>query len=163
MDCQNRKCAILKTCTDTMDIIDSWVKGNRQKRFKFEMENGVNYYIPVTSLFRQRMKNQHLQCDFMVQAHKELSKYSNEYPEDVVIGRPFFEQFYMVFNYTDGNMTLKVGPRSLNDFELQDNKEITERVVFSGNLLVLVLSLVSLTLVSSMVVVMSFSNMLSGI
>lgn len=60
VDCQSRKCAILRTCKDTMDIIDSWLQASRQKRFKFEMENGVNYYIPVTSLFRQRLKNQRI-------------------------------------------------------------------------------------------------------
>lgn len=96
----------------------------------------------------------------MVQAHKELSWYSNETPEDVVIGRPFFEQFYMVFDYTDGNMTLRVGPRANNDFEYIPDGGTTEKAQFSGNLLVLVLSLVSLTLVVSMFIVMDFGNIL---
>lgn len=67
VDCQARKCAILRSCDTTMNLIDSWLKeGNQYKRFKIKLENNVVYHIPVTSLFRQREKNQRIQCDFMI-------------------------------------------------------------------------------------------------
>lgn len=67
----------------------------------------------------------------------------------------------MVFDYTEGNMTLKVGPRANNDYEFIVDGGVTEKAVFSGNLLVLALSLASMTLVSAMAIVMNFSNVLS--
>lgn len=56
-------------------------------------------------------------CDFLVQGHK--SAYSKNYDDAILIGRPFFERFYTVFNYTEGEMTLKVGTRSMNDYKYE--------------------------------------------
>lgn len=76
------------------------------------LENNIDYYIPISNLFHEREVNKVRRCDFLVQGHKKYSQYQNETPEDIIVGRPFFERFYVVFNYSNNaNMTMMVGPR----------------------------------------------------
>lgn len=73
--------------------------------------------MPYTALFKERWMNNTAQCDFLIQGHQ--GKYSYDFPDNIILGRPFFETFYVAFNYSEGQMMMHVGAERNNMMRLE--------------------------------------------
>ena len=92
--------------------------------------------MPLAALLHDRIRDGKMRCDFLIQGHR--SAYEDNYPTHIIVGRPFFERFYTVFNYTDGDMNMRVGARNINHYKYEVEVPFE---YFDGNTVTLVLCL----------------------
>jgi hypothetical protein len=118
--------------------------------FSLILDNDYDYRIYYRALFRNRIyeSKPKERCEFLIKPHR--GQYNSEfYDKTIILGAPFFEHFYLVFDYDQLTLTISDNPpsyygRFLAAYQIPDQDDKDEDAFDYGHVIVIVISTILL-------------------